>query len=83
MRTQSRSDGPATTDAASTPPSTNLPRRRFLLSLGASGAGAATTALAALPAMTAEVPAAAPATKAGTGYRETEHVRDYYRSAKL
>jgi hypothetical protein len=83
MRTQSRSDGPATTDAASTPPSTNLKRRRFLLSLGAGGAGAATTALAALPVVAPEVPAAAPATKPDTGYRETEHVRDYYRSAKL
>ena len=83
MRTQSRSDGSATTGAASTPPSTNLKRRRFLLSLGAGGAGAAATALAAVPAVAAEVPAAAPATEAGTGYRETKHVRDYYRSAKL
>jgi hypothetical protein len=83
MRTQSRSDGPATTDAASTSPSTNLKRRRFLFTLGASGAGVAATALAATPAAAVTAQAVAPAKDAGTGYRETEHVRDYYRSAKL
>jgi hypothetical protein len=60
----------------------DLKRRRFLFALGAGGVGATTTAVAAMPA----TPAAAPAISAGTadaGYRETQHVRDYYRTAKV
>jgi len=53
-------------------------RRRFLFALGASGAGAA--AAVAAPAVTATVAPAASALPTGRpgGYRETEHVRDYY-----
>ena len=53
-------------------------RRRFLFALGASGAGAA--AAVAAPAVTATVAPAASALPQGRpgGYRETEHVRDYY-----
>jgi len=58
-------------------------RRRFLFALGASGAGAA--AAVAAPAVTATVAPAATAQPKGRpgGYRETEHVRDYYRTAKV
>jgi hypothetical protein len=54
-------------------------RRRFLFALGATSAGAAAApALAASPqAATADVAADA------SGYRETEHVRDYYDSARI
>ena len=56
-------------------------RRRFLFALGATGAGAA---VAAAPAVGAA--AAAPAAQAAattSGYRLTEHVRDYYDSTRL
>jgi hypothetical protein len=62
-------------------PSTDLKRRRFLLALGAGSAGAASAAAKPLTAV------ADPAVNAGAdtaqGYRETEHVRDYYASARL
>lgn len=58
---------------------TEFTRRRFLFALGAGGAGAA--AAAASPAIAA--PAAVPAADASSGYRETEHVRDYYDSARI
>lgn len=57
-------------------------RRRLLFALGASSAGAA--AAAAAPAVQASV-AQATASKAppSSGYRETEHVRDYYDSTRI
>jgi len=66
-------------ESAPQAPSTNLKRRRFLLALGAGSAGAA--AAAAPIAAQAVDPAADPS--ASKGYRETEHVRDYYASARL
>jgi hypothetical protein len=51
------------------------------MTLGAGGAGAVTLAAVASP-----VAAAAPGGDQNTtdsGYRETEHVRDYYRTARL
>jgi hypothetical protein len=64
-------------------PSTDLKRRRFLLSLSASGAGAAAAAMAVMPGSAAVLQnAAAPATD-DAAYRETEHVRDYYRTTRL
>jgi hypothetical protein len=83
MRTTLRGDRPVATSAGTSAPDTNLKRRRFLLGLGAGGAGAATAALGALPPVAAAQPAAGVADRAGGGYRETDHVRDYYRSAKL
>ncbi len=67
---------------ASQSPSTDLKRRRFLLSLSAGGAGAAAAAVAALPGSVAAGTDAATEAVA-TGYRETEHVRDYYRTARI
>ena len=56
-------------------------RRRFLFALGAGSAGAAAASqpLAASLAAT-EVPAVP---ESGQGYRETEHVRDYYATTRL
>ena len=51
-------------------------RRRFLFTLGVGSAGVAVSATAS------DVTAAAPAVP-NDGYRETAHVRDYYRTAKL
>ena len=56
-------------------------RRRFLFSLGAGTAGvAAATATTAAVAVTSIE--AAPA-KTSSGYCETKHVRDYYRTTKV
>jgi len=60
--------------------SADFSRRRFLFALGATSAGAAAApALAAAPQQVA-----APADpEATSGYRETDHVRDYYDSARI
>jgi hypothetical protein len=66
------------------PPSSGPPdskRRRFLFTLGVGSAGAAVSAAASVSAV-ADVTVAAPAVS-NDGYRETAHVRDYYRTAKL
>ena len=59
--------------------STDVKRRRFLLALGAGSAGAAA---AAVPVANA-VEAATSAADESKGYRETDHVRDYYASTRL
>jgi hypothetical protein len=62
----------------STPSSTDTKRRRFLLALGA---GSASAAAAAVPVANAvDATEVAPESK---GYRETEHVRDYYATTRL
>ena len=66
------------------PPSSGSPdskRRRFLFTLGVGSAGVAVSATLSVSAV-ADVTVAAPAA-ANDGYRETAHVRDYYRTAKL
>ena len=66
------------------PPSSGAPdskRRRFLFTLGVGSASVAVSATASVSAV-ANVTAAAPAV-ANDGYRETAHVRDYYRTTKL
>lgn len=57
-----------------------LSRRNFLLTLGAGGTAAAATLVAKK-----SQPAAAPEkSKRGTsGYQESAHVRNYYRTAKV
>ena len=62
-----------------------LKRRRFLLALGAGAAGGA---VAVTKAIASPVAGESAADKTGTGtetsgYRETEHVRDYYASARI
>jgi hypothetical protein len=67
-------------DASSVSTSTDLNRRRFLFALGTTSAGAV-----AAPALAAVPEAATPSAEADktSGYRETEHVRDYYASARI
>ena len=69
-------------DAARPPKATDLKRRRFLLALGAGGAGAAAVATRSLagPVAPADVPGDA---DSGLGYRETEHVLDYYATTRI
>ena len=64
-------------------PAADLKRRRFLFTLGASGAGAAVAVAGSLPGMAAAQIENVPSTDAESGYRETAHVRDYYRTAKI
>ncbi len=71
--------------SASVAPSAHSPdlqRRRFLLAVGAGGAGAAAVAT---QTMVAPVTPIAPVEVAveGQGYRETEHVRDYYATTRI
>jgi len=56
-------------------------RRRFLFTLGLGSAGVAVSAAASVSAVTVATEVE-PAVADG-GYRETQHVRDYYRTAKL
>jgi len=81
MSSSSQRSAPASvpTQPAQAP---NLKRRRFLLTLGAGGAGAAAVVAQPLAAPLAEVvtPAAAEASR---GYHETEHIRDYYATTRI
>jgi dipeptidase len=82
MRMPTRSARTAAPVAA--PPSSGSPdskRRRFLFTLGVGSAGVAVSATAPVSAV-ADITVAAPAVP-NDGYRETAHVRDYYRTAKL
>jgi hypothetical protein len=81
MRTHPPKEGSDATP--STPsPAARPSRRRFLLTLGVGGAGAASMSAGVLPAAAATA-SGTEIKNSGDGYRETEHVRDYYRSAKL
>ncbi len=81
MRISPRSDRSAATVSKAAPSSTDPKRRRFLLTLGVSSAGAAAASIAALPAA-AEDPVTSDSDRDGR-YRETKHIHDYYRTAKL
>lgn len=70
------STGSATTQKSRTDPA----RRRFLFALGVGSAGAAAATAGALPAAAAQE--AAPADQ-DAAYRESEHVRDYYRTTRI
>jgi hypothetical protein len=67
--------------AQSTRPA-NPTRRRLLLALGAGTAGGAAAAAQAIASpLTGDV--AQPQPLRGSGYQETEHVRDYYATARI
>jgi hypothetical protein len=82
MRKSTRSVRSAQLVPAAASPSTDPLRRRFLFTLGVGGAGAAAAAVAAFPAAAAADIVTAESEPDGK-YRETTHVRDYYRTAKL
>lgn len=71
----------SSTDPQPKAPATNVRRRRFLMTFGVGAAGAAVAA----PALAAPAALVAPTkAKPGTeGYRETDHIRSYYASARL
>ena len=83
MRSRSRSTPNAPPARPESDLSAGGKRRGFLLALGAGGMGAAALAARSL---TGHRPAAAPdaaEARDGEGYRLTEHVKHYYRTAKL
>jgi len=81
MSHTSQREAPASvpTHAAKSP---DLKRRRFLLAIGAGSAGAAAAATQTLAAPVLN-PAAIAAPDTGQGYRETEHVLDYYATTRI
>jgi precorrin-6B methylase 2 len=82
MRSKHPGDHSSTREVTPTAASqARLQRRHFLLTLGAGGAGAAIVAARALSGG-AVAPDAAVAPE-GKGYAVTDHVRRYYRTAKI
>jgi hypothetical protein len=86
MRNPSRSNIRAplgVRDEASPSPqaNTDAKRRRFLFALGAGGASAVAAGAGAPAAIACSDPP--PADDSVARYSETDHVRDYYRTAKI
>jgi hypothetical protein len=81
MRSKHPGDRPSTREVTNTAaPQTRPQRRKFLLALGAGGAGAAIVAARSLTGGSV-APDAAPVPES-KGYTVTDHVRRYYRTAK-
>ena len=84
MRSKNPRDHSSTREVAPpAAPRTPLQRRKFLLALGAGGAGAAIVAARALTGGSVAPDAAHEPSPAGKGYALTDHVRRYYRTAKI
>jgi len=82
MRSKRPGDHSSTREiSAAASPRIPSQRRNFLLALGAGGAGAAIVAARSLSGGSVAPDAAA--TPAGKGYAVTDHVRRYYRTAKI
>jgi hypothetical protein len=82
MRSKRPGDHSSTREVTPSAPSqARLQRRHFLLTLGAGGAGAAIVAARALSGGAVAPDAAVP--PEGKGYAVTDHVRRYYRTAKI
>lgn len=62
---------------------TNKGRRSFLFALGAASAGAAGVAVIKQAPETAAQVVAAAEPREGRGYQDTEHVRTYYKTARV
>lgn len=62
---------------------TKLSRRRFLAVAGIGGAGAAIAAVAATQPAPAVATGNAPDGQKHKGYQVTEHIRKYYRTARV
>ena len=82
MRSKHPGGRPSTREVTNTAaPQARSQRRNFLLALGAGGAGAAIIAARSLSGGSVAPDAAA--TPADKGYAVTDHVRRYYRTAKI
>ncbi len=62
---------------------TDLKRRNFLLTMGAGGAGAVAALAAGRVAPDADREKTAEGEAGGKGYRVSDHVRSYYRTARV
>jgi hypothetical protein len=62
---------------------TNPRRRNFLLALGLGGAGAAALAARSLSGVAPDAARVDDDASGGAGYQESDHVRRYYRTAKI
>jgi hypothetical protein len=62
---------------------TDLKRRNFLLSMGAGGAGAVAVLAGGKAALDSVGDKAAQSDAGGKGYRVSDHVRSYYRTARV
>jgi hypothetical protein len=83
MRSKQRNDpANASSRSRSAFPRADSRRRNFLLALGLGGAGAAALATRSLTGV-AEDATAGDAADASKGYQITDHVRRYYRTAKI
>jgi hypothetical protein len=81
MRKQSPRIDPARITSSS-PAASQISRRRFVFALSAGSAGAVAAAASPALAKPAEAAVAAPGATT-SGYRETDHVRDYYATTRL
>jgi hypothetical protein len=81
MRFRRRSSPATASNPAASDSRTNARRRGFLLTLGVGGAGAAALAARSLSSLSREDDGAA--AEDSKGYRVTEHVKRYYRTAKI
>jgi len=63
--------------------SQRLSRRKFLLTVGAGGAASAAAVVATRRSNSTSTPASGKGKRATVGYHETEHVNNYYRTAKV
>jgi hypothetical protein len=62
---------------------TDNARRRFLFTLGAGGASALAATASVLPASASSDADAAPSVDEDSAYRESDHVRHYYRTTRI
>jgi hypothetical protein len=60
----------------------DMQRRGFLVALGAGGAAAVAVAFKSVAPVASAITPAATATDSA-GYRESDHIRNYYRTAKI
>jgi ferric-dicitrate binding protein FerR (iron transport regulator) len=81
MRSPRRNTPATVSDPTASHPRTNVRRRGFLLALGAGGAGAAALAARSLSRVAPQDTSSA--TDDSKGYQVTDHVKRYYRTAKI
>ncbi|HEX8961931.1 MAG TPA: hypothetical protein VF801_02920 [Rhodocyclaceae bacterium] len=62
---------------------TDQTRRKFILAASLAGAGAAAALIAEGRLLPRTAAVKAPVPSAGQGYRDTEHVRRYYSTARI
>lgn len=62
---------------------TNIKRRKFMLGIGVSGVGVAAAAVGGGKLLEDPAPGGGVRDKGQRGYRTTEHIQNYYKTARL